>query len=508
MAPIGTDQGVYAADVARDITRHRSDTGPGGAWLSRAVGLVIVGAVASTATLLWLVVDATHPMPVATATQQAVRGPFSLLYSMTRPPGQVVLVALLLALLAMVTVAVVTWRFTHTARSSLDGEAHPLSPHLLMNATRGRYAGEVTVTVLIPAHNEADRIGSTLDGLRAQTRPPDRVIVVSDNCTDATPDIVRARGFEVFETVDNVYKKAGALNQALRLMLPEAGYNDVFMVLDADTLLAPGFLGVAAWRFTRDRALMAVGGVFTGEPGHGVLGLLQRNEYTRYARTIRRRRGRVDVLTGTSTLFRPMALGTVAAARGRDLPGQAGEIYDTAALTEDNEITIALKSLGALIVSPSECTVVTELMATPGDLWRQRLRWQRGAVENIGAYGLSRATFRYWAQQLAIGYGTIALAAYLTCMSILILAMDTWIWFPFWLVVGLVFVVERVVTAWRTGWAGRLLAALLVPELFYDLALDLVFVTGLVEITRNRAARWGHENQQDATDRFETSVLP
>ena len=45
------------------------------------------------------------------------------------------------------------------------------------------------------------------------------------------------------------------------------------------------------------------------------------------------------------------------------------------------------------------------------------MRWQRGALENIGAYGLTRATLRYWLQQIGIGYGTIALNAYLLLMA-------------------------------------------------------------------------------------------
>jgi len=144
-----------------------------------------------------------------------------------------------------------------------------------------------------------------------------------------------------------------------------------------------------------------------------------------------------------------------------------------------------------------QCTVVTELMPTWRELWRQRLRWQRGAVENIGAYGLSLATLRYWTQQLGIAYGAIALTAYLTCMAVLIGASDTWVWFPFWLGVGIVFAVERVVTAWHAGPAGRLLAAALLPEMLYDLFLDAVFTSGLAQITLARRAYWGHESRAD-----------
>ena len=74
------------------------------------------------------------------------------------------------------------------------------------------------------------------------------------------------------------------------------------------------------------------------------------------------------VLTGTASVFRPRALRAVAEERGKILPGVPGDVYDTVALTEDNELTIALKTLGALMISPSECTVVTEVMPT----WRSR----------------------------------------------------------------------------------------------------------------------------------------
>src|SRR5699024_11950427 len=97
-----------------------------------------------------------------------------------------------------------------------------------------------------------------------------------------------------------------------------------------------------------------------GESGSGWLGQYQRNEYTRYSRDIYRRRGRVFVLTGTASAFRPRGLRTVAESRGTLLPGRKGDVYDTAALTEDNELTLALKSLGGLMVSPNECSVRSE----------------------------------------------------------------------------------------------------------------------------------------------------
>ncbi|WP_454119369.1 glycosyltransferase [Microbacterium lacticum] len=185
---------------------------------------------------------------------------------------------------------------------------------------------------------------------------------MADNCTDRTVEVARRHGADVFETVGNTHKKGGALNQALTDLLPTLGDNDTVMVMDADSQIGEDFLAEAARRFTDDRAQMAVGGLFEGEDGHGLIGQFQRNEYIRYQREIRRRRGRVFVLTGTASVFRSAALREVAAARGEHLPGIPGEVYDTLALTEDNELTIAIKSLGGLTISPTACSVITELM--------------------------------------------------------------------------------------------------------------------------------------------------
>jgi len=348
------------------------------------------------------------------------------------------------------------------------------------------------VTVLIPAHNEATTIGATLDSLQEQERRPDRVIVVADNCSDDTVAIARGRDAEVFVTVDNESKKAGALNQALATLLPTAQVRDVVLVMDADTVLVTPFIAVAEQRLLDDPELQAVGGVFYGEKGPGLVGVLQRNEYTRYGRDIARKRGRVMVLTGTGTMFKTVALRAVADSRGLLVPGAPGAVYDTDALTEDNELTLALKTLGAKLVSPKQCVTITEVMPSWRHLWRQRDRWQRGALENLGAYGLTLTTAKYWWQQFAIAYGTFALNAYLLLMVILFTATGRLVWAPFWLAVGSIFVVERLVTVWAAGWRGRLVAAPLVIEIAYDLFIQAVFVKGCVDIMLGRKAHWGH----------------
>ncbi|MGH3448720.1 MAG: glycosyltransferase, partial [Nocardioidaceae bacterium] len=222
----------------------------------------------------------------------------------------------------------------------------------------------------------------------------------------------------------------------------------------------------------------------------GLLGKLQRMEYTRYARDVDRSR-RVWVLTGTATLHRVGVLQEVAEARGRSLHGGHGDVYDRTALTEDMEITLGVKILGYRCVSPAACTVVTEVMPTVRDLWRQRLRWQRGALENLHVYGISRITLPYLGQQALMILSIVAMWLYAVCTGLSIWT-GTIGFSPAWSSIGLIFVVERVVTVWRGGALARGIAAILVIEMVYAMFLQAVFVAAARAALSRRPAAWHH----------------
>lgn len=463
--------------------------------IARVIGIGVIGVAGMAGLLLWLAIALADPTSPGVE-KLTLFNTLEVVYDNYIPPVRVLIAAIIVAFIFVAIAATVERTVTNRYRRSIDSAGLPLAPKIVMAETRGIFHGPVTITVLVPAHNEEDRIEATIASLQNQNDSPERIVVVADNCTDATPDLARAAGVEVFETQNNKFKKAGGLNQALRELLPTLGENDIVMIVDADTVLDQGFLTEARRRFTEDRALMAVGGLFYGEDGEGWIGQYQRNEYTRYSRDIDRRRGRVFVLTGTASAFRPRGLRTVAASRGTRIPGRKGDVYDTAALTEDNELTLALKSLGALMVSPGQCSVVTEVMPTWRDLWHQRLRWQRGALENLGAYGVTPQTTRYWFQQLGIGYGALALSAYFVLIIITFLARDEWVWYPFWILLGLLFMIERVIAVWKSTFFAKFVAALLLPELMFATFLNLVFLKGVMDILLAKQAQWG---EKDAT---------
>jgi hypothetical protein len=213
----------------------------------RAIGAVVLGVAGASAGALWLALSWDHPT-AAKASRGVSLGAWRLVYDTEAPTVRLLLGAVAIALLAAAGITLLERRTTDRARRSANTVATPLAAKVVMAATEGVYAGPVTVTVLIPAHNEEASLPATLRSLRSQSHRPERVVVVADNCTDRTVALARRAGVEVVESVDNTDKKAGALNQALRVLLPDLGDNDVVMVMDADTVLDDGFLEAAVRR--------------------------------------------------------------------------------------------------------------------------------------------------------------------------------------------------------------------------------------------------------------------
>src|SRR5258708_5389822 len=58
------------------------------------------------------------------------------------------------------------------------------------------------IAVLVPAHNESSGLLPTLADIKAQMGPPDRLLVVADNCADDTAAIAGAAGAEVLSRND------------------------------------------------------------------------------------------------------------------------------------------------------------------------------------------------------------------------------------------------------------------------------------------------------------------
>jgi glycosyltransferase involved in cell wall biosynthesis len=213
-----------------------------------------------------------------------------------------------------------------------------------------RHSDRGLVVALIPARNEQDRIGKAIRSLDEQSSRPDLTIVCADNCTDRTALAAQAAGADVFVTVGNEHKRAGALNQVLDLLLPQLRDDDAVLVMDADSFLAQNFVAEARRRL-KD-SVGGVGGVFTGLEGGAFVGLLQSTQYALFARDLNRLREEALVLTGKATLFSVKTLWNVVMARSAGLlPGGGTYVYNTDSVSPDGELTLALVHLGYRIIA-------------------------------------------------------------------------------------------------------------------------------------------------------------
>ncbi len=334
---------------------------------------------------------------------------------------------------------------------------------------------------IVPAHNEEENIGSAIESLFSQSIRPHKVIVVADNCSDRTEQIALRKGAYVFRTVGNVHKKAGALNQCLNTII---GY-DFVLLMDGDSEIAPRFLEIALDRMKgrRGRKIGSVGGIFTASHTDNLLEFLQGMEYTRYAREIARGKARARVITGTGALFRLDTLHQVKEERGSGF-------YDTNSLTEDNEMTLALKHLGWRCISPKSCVVYTDVMPNVSRLWKQRIRWQRGGIENLIAYGLTKVTLPYVIRQFVTALGIVSIWCFILIMAIVIY-LDSLEFSLFWSSIGAVFWLEKVISVKRMGWKSVLVATLIIPETIYDIFQQLVFVKCYVATILRKKEIWG-----------------
>ncbi len=102
-----------------------------------------------------------------------------------------------------------------------------------------RSTSTARLAVLVPAHNEADLIERCMTSLTSQDYPVERfeVIVIADNCTDATPELARAAGARVLiRDAPDARGKGQALRWAMDRILAEPLPPDAFVVVDADSV--------------------------------------------------------------------------------------------------------------------------------------------------------------------------------------------------------------------------------------------------------------------------------
>ena len=358
-----------------------------------------------------------------------------------------------------------------------------------------RIGNNVTqIVALIPAWNEEESIAGTIESLLDQSVRPDRIVVVVNNTTDDTAEVAVKAGAEVIIMDNNVHKKAGALNYGLSILEKYFDRNAAVLVMDADTKVDRDFIKVAVETMDRSVLIGGVSSIFVGRQAKSVLGRMQEMEYFRYRREIHRRGDRAFVLSGTASLIRWSALQRIRweRARGKLLP-KGESYYDVVSLTEDNELTLALLSLGYQCPAPGVVSI-TDVMDDAKSLYYQRKRWYLGAIDNLWNYGRKLPWFlrsTYWRQQVGLVFAIVTTAIiWLAFFFAAFIGALGFSWF-FAVLLGL-HLFERTITVWDMGWRYRLISLSYIPELSYSLLLLGIYICSVVDRCRGRSGSWQH----------------
>jgi len=113
------------------------------------------------------------------------------------------------------------------------------------------------VTVYVPAYNVAEYLSHCLEGILAQTPPPNEILVVDDGSRDASAEIAARYPSVTLIRHETNKGLAAARNAAMR-----AARNELVASLDADCAPAPDWLAQLTGHM-RDPSVAGVGGKLT-----------------------------------------------------------------------------------------------------------------------------------------------------------------------------------------------------------------------------------------------------
>lgn len=240
------------------------------------------------------------------------------------------------------------------------------------------------IAIIVPAWNEGQVIGQSIDRLLTLEYPEDsiRIFVVDDASTDDTPDVVLARAAAHPGRVVHLRRdkggegKAHTLNHGISRVLADS-WAEAVLIMDADVIFQRDSIRKMA-RHLADERVGAVTAYIAEGSG-------DRNYLTRFI-------GFEYVISQLAARRAQNVLGAIAClAGGAQLHSRAnleaiGGKIPVGTLAEDTMTTFESQLHGRKMVFEPHAVVLAEEPRLVDALWKQRLRWARGNVQLTKIY--------------------------------------------------------------------------------------------------------------------------
>lgn len=264
-----------------------------------------------------------------------------------------------------------------------------VTPKIVLPEEKRRYA---TIAAVIPAYNEEDTVAYTLQSLLDQTRPPDAVFVIVNNCSDET--FVEAQKFagvhslmirdqdhqcvvHVIDIGKNSDKKVGALNYGWEL----AKDFDYILGVDGDTTLDRKTVRLLEDEITSDARIGGISAIYsfntpkTKDPLTRFLVTSQKFQFAAFNMDNLIRNRNMAVLGGQCSILSTAALRQVM----KDYKQSSPWVVDSA--VEDSLLSLQLKNSGFSTKISAKARAYVGPMETVASLHKQQIKWVAGAAE-------------------------------------------------------------------------------------------------------------------------------
>jgi len=292
----------------------------------------------------------------------------------------------------------------------------------------------ICFAVLVPAHNEEDKLDELLDSLQCVQYPASKLIVrfVADHCTDRTVSILRSRGYAVLDRQEGSRGKAAALSAGVEWFLREQpALWDALVIFDADNVVDPLFFRYAAGKLAQGhRVVQGNAGIFN--PDDTVFTMLNHVNFlatNRFKELARSQAGLSCRLRGHGMVF------------VRELVSHLA--WDVPSAVEDQILWVQVLLSGERVEWSHAALVRSRIPNTTRDAAQQRARWvgEKAQIIREAIFPLLRAGLMR--RQLT---SLDAAIEFLLPSNAMVVAMNALL-----VIWGYVFSGRNVVIAWHAG---------------------------------------------------------